>query len=132
MKKYSPGANIKFDYYHVCDCCKKDDGRSVVMWEKLPGRKGHFVLCHSCIKNLYLKHVACLDKEKKFLIIKRHVISEKLRNKIFKRDGWQCVKCKTTKNLQIDHIIPFIVGGTTDEKNLQTLCKTCNLSKRDK
>jgi len=129
MKRYSPGASVHSDYYYICDCCEKDDGRPILFWEGLPERKGHFVLCLSCIKNLYLTHISDIDKKHEIIAVKRQVVPEKLRNKIFKRDGNKCIKCKSKDNLQLDHIIPFIMGGMTIENNLQTLCKTCNLSK---
>ena len=129
MKRYSPGASMNSDYCYICDCCEKDDGRPILFWEGLPGRKGHFVLCLSCIEKLYIKHVSNITKKDESIIIKRKTIPEKLRNKIFRRDENQCVKCKSKNNLQIDHIVPFILGGMTIEDNLQTLCKTCNLSK---
>ncbi|MCD6371183.1 MAG: HNH endonuclease [Candidatus Aenigmarchaeota archaeon] len=51
---------------------------------------------------------------------------------MFERDGWKCVYCGDNKNLQIDHIIPFSKGGTTNLDNLQTICKKCNSKKRAK
>jgi hypothetical protein len=132
MKRYSPGASIHSDYCYICDCCEKDDGRPILFWEGLPDRKGHFVLCLSCIKKLYIEHISKIDKENEVIIVKRQVIPEKLRNKIFERDNNQCVKCNSKINLQLDHIIPFSMGGMTTEDNLQTLCKPCNLFKRDK
>lgn len=43
--------------------------------------------------------------------------------------GTQCVVCGSTKRIQIDHIVPVARGGTDNIKNLQPLCKKCNLSK---
>ena len=31
--------------------------------------------------------------------------------------------------MQIDHIIPLVVGGTNEIDNLQILCKPCHFSK---
>jgi 5-methylcytosine-specific restriction endonuclease McrA len=33
--------------------------------------------------------------------------------------------------LHIDHIIPLSRGGENCEENLQTLCKKCNLTKKN-
>lgn len=129
MERYSPGANVKSDYYHVCDYCEEDDGRPVLTWEPLPGRMGHFALCLNCIRKLYIEHVSFLDKKGESITIKRRIISEHLRTNIFARDNNRCINCGSPEYLQIDHVIPFSMGGETVRSNLQTLCKTCNLSK---
>lgn len=63
------------------------------------------------------------------ITVKRAVVPESLRNKIFKRDENKCVDCGSTANLQIDHIIPLSKGGKTIKSNLQTLCELCNKTK---
>lgn len=128
MKRYSPGASTKSDYYYICDYCEKDDGRPVLVWYKLPGRKGHFALCFECLEKLYQDNIKTTEP-KETLFIQRTIIPESLRNKIFERDGNKCIKCGSTVNLQIDHIIPFSRGGRTEENNLQTLCQKCNVKK---
>jgi 5-methylcytosine-specific restriction endonuclease McrA len=40
-----------------------------------------------------------------------------------------CVWCKSTDGLELDHIISVIAGGTNVKANCQTLCKSCNLWK---
>lgn len=129
MKRYSPGASIKSDYYYICDMCGVDDGRGVLVWDNLPRRKGHFALCYQCVARLYIREY--LGGPKK-LTVARAVIPEWLRNQVFERDGYKCVKCGATGNLQLDHIIPFSKGGKTEFNNLETLCKTCNLKKGTK
>ena len=65
-----------------------------------------------------------------------------LRDKIFERDNYTCIKCKlnprvimnssgatTSDKTQLiaDHIIPIALGGEEfDMKNIQTLCLNCN------
>jgi 5-methylcytosine-specific restriction endonuclease McrA len=61
----------------------------------------------------------------------RIVIPEKARKEIYERHGCKCVKCGSAESLQLDHIIPFSKGGKTIKTNLQTLCKKCNLGKRN-
>ena len=55
-----------------------------------------------------------------------------LKWKIFKRDGFACRKCGSQEFLELDHIIPISKGGKEKESNYQTLCKKCNVSKKDK
>lgn len=49
-----------------------------------------------------------------------------LRKKVFKRDGYKCVKCGFPKNLTVDHITPRHAGGTDELSNLRTLCVLCH------
>ncbi len=62
-------------------------------------------------------------------------INLRLRAKILIRDNCICKMCGTSpaKNsdvvLHVDHVIPYSKGGETIEKNLQTLCMTCNIGK---
>ncbi|WP_223649771.1 HNH endonuclease [Hymenobacter psoromatis] len=59
-----------------------------------------------------------------------------LRYKVLKKDAFKCVACGRSVNdgvkLQIDHKIPFSLGGLTELNNLQTLCNECNLSKSNR
>lgn len=76
-------------------------------------------------------HRDILKKEyKKRLNKARYYISKKeVRNYIFERDGYKCLKCGSKENLQIDHIISVYKNGKNELENLQTLCKKCNCSK---
>lgn len=56
-------------------------------------------------------------------------VSARKRKRIYENDKYRCKKCGTHKDLSIDHIIPESKGGSHDDKNLQTLCLTCNKSK---
>lgn len=51
------------------------------------------------------------------------------RERIFRRDEYQCLACEATTELVIDHIIPRSKGGSSDDDNLQTLCDQCNKDK---
>lgn len=127
MKEYNPGAVD--NYFYTCDMCEINDGRPSIVFKSLPKRKGHFAICLSCLSSLYIQYLSPIDKADEKIFIKRHTISERQRNNIFKRDKYKCVKCGNSKNLTIDHIIPFCRGGKTENKNLQTLCQKCNSKK---
>lgn len=44
----------------------------------------------------------------------------------FRRDGFECRKCGTHEDLQVDHVIPVSKGGESSMNNYQTLCGPCN------
>jgi 5-methylcytosine-specific restriction endonuclease McrA len=51
---------------------------------------------------------------------------------VWKRDRGRCAKCGTNSGLHFDHVIPYSKGGSSkDPKNIQILCGSHNLSKRD-
>jgi len=54
------------------------------------------------------------------------------RNRIYKRDGNQCVYCGSKKQLTIDHLIPKSRGGKNEWTNLVTCCFKCNVKKADR
>lgn len=60
----------------------------------------------------------------------RPVIPESTRTKIFTRDGHRCKYnfegCTYDKCLEIDHIVPICIGGSSEESNLITSCSNCN------
>jgi len=66
------------------------------------------------------------------------VVPLKDRHAVLKRDGHQCVKCGASPRkdksvaLEVDHVIPVSRGGSSDIKNLQTLCFACNQGKKDR
>lgn len=63
---------------------------------------------------------------------KRPHIPQEVVDAVYKRDGGRCVRCGSTENLQLDHIVPFSKGGATSVENLQLLCRKCNLEKSNK
>ena len=74
-------------------------------------------------------------KSKKKNNKKRSYFTKSIRHEVFKRDGFRCVECGATKEekgLEVDHIIPVSRGGADELDNLQTLCKDCNLAKKER
>ena len=61
--------------------------------------------------------------------VHRDHIPEALRNEVLRRDGFKCVYCDATENLQMDHVFPWSLGGASTFENLQALCAPCNQSK---
>ena len=65
----------------------------------------------------------------------KQAISDRLRFRILMRDGFTCQSCGASPiktrdvELHVDHIIPWSEGGETEESNLQTKCRKCNLGK---
>lgn len=62
----------------------------------------------------------------------REPIPQDVKDKVWNRDSGRCVKCGSQENLEFDHIIPFSKGGATTYRNLQILCKKCNIEKSNK
>lgn len=54
------------------------------------------------------------------------------RNRIYKRDNYECVYCGSSRNLTLDHVVPKSRGGSNNWTNLVTSCQKCNLKKADK
>ncbi len=55
-----------------------------------------------------------------------------VRQNVFKRDGFECAYCSSTKNLTLDHVKPRAQGGKSEWTNLITACKRCNTVKGDR
>lgn len=60
---------------------------------------------------------------------RREPISPMLRERIYSRDGFACIECRSRTDLTLDHIYPWSLGGPDSEDNLQTLCRPCNSRK---
>ena len=58
------------------------------------------------------------------------MLSAKLTNQerkaIYRRDGYRCALCDSTRFLQIHHVVPRGQGGTNSPHNLITLCSDCH------
>lgn len=52
-----------------------------------------------------------------------------LRRCVLDRDGHACVQCGARSRLEVDHIVPVESGGSDHIENLQTLCRSCHITK---
>ena len=64
--------------------------------------------------------------EKKSAPVRPHIPS-KIRHALYLRDHASCQNCGSREAIQIDHILPFLRGGTNEISNLRLLCRSCNL-----
>jgi hypothetical protein len=51
------------------------------------------------------------------------------RQRLLDRDGHKCLICGSRDDLHVDHIMPVSKGGSSEDYNLQILCRKCNCSK---
>ena len=55
-------------------------------------------------------------------------IDRETRKAVYKRDGYACALCSSTRYLQIHHVIPRGKGGKADDpQNMITLCNVCHM-----
>ncbi|AUW40053.1 HNH endonuclease [Serratia liquefaciens] len=89
-------------------------------------------ICDRCAKKVWESY-ECWHAGRTFNQVKvkpvRRRVTDAVRLKIFKRDGFQCKRCNTHDDLTIDHIHPVSKGGSSEDNNLQTLCMACNREK---
>lgn len=54
---------------------------------------------------------------------------------IYLRDSLRCVYCRIPRDagrrFSLDHVVPFVAGGSDAPTNLVTACQKCNSSKKD-
>ena len=83
------------------------------------------------IKEVNKYYVLWSGYEKRRQRANYHISKKDVRERIYKKCGYKCVKCgQDDKTLfHIDHIIPVIKGGGNEDENLQVLCVACNCSK---
>ena len=59
----------------------------------------------------------------------RKPITRSVKLFVWQRDGGKCVECGSRTNLEFDHVIPVIKGGSSTERNIRLLCESCNRRK---
>lgn len=106
---------------YICSICEIEDGRPTLRWEKQD-----FDMCLVCLKVLFFKYVSDDIKVDEKVVVRRKNVNENLRNLVLQKCNNKCISCKSIKDLQVDHITPFSLGGETSLDNLQILCRSCN------
>jgi 5-methylcytosine-specific restriction endonuclease McrA len=70
---------------------------------------------------------------KKYLFIEdevaRNIISQELKDLVFARDKGKCAVCHGNEELDYDHIVPLMKGGSNTSRNIQLVCKQCRVNK---
>ena len=97
--------------------------------KEITGDEYHLIRRLFEIQHNNLKRIKDLEYEEPRLIAQKFIGKSKIRNFIFKRDNYECLRCLSKDNLTIDHIIPINRKGENILSNLQTLCKSCNSTK---
>jgi 5-methylcytosine-specific restriction endonuclease McrA len=60
---------------------------------------------------------------------RRDVIPDDIKQLVWLRDGGRCRHCGAQTELQYDHISPVVMGGSSNQENLQVLCGPCSRRK---
>lgn len=58
-------------------------------------------------------------------------VPNRLRRAVYAADRHACAYCRSSRDLQLDHIRPWAAGGRTSFFNTMTLCRSHNLVKSD-
>lgn len=53
-------------------------------------------------------------------------ITAEIRDEVMSRDGNKCVRCNSTDDLTLDHILPQSLQGPHIAENLRCMCRKCN------
>ena len=61
----------------------------------------------------------------------RPYISPLVKKRVAAQQKWRCASCKQLldETYELDHFTPLFKGGSSDETNLQALCKRCHVMK---
>jgi len=97
--------------------------------EELTVRIKHFVLKQEKDFDKVVKDVEAFEKMTEAEDARRERLPDSVKLFVWQRDQGKCVRCGSNEKLEFDHIIPFAMGGSNTERNLQLLCESCNRSK---
>ena len=85
----------------------------------------------------FAAHVSPIDNENREVVTEKVIsryIPVAVREEVLKRDEYQCsyisssgTRCGCCRDLEIDHVVPFSLGGNSEISNLRVLCASHNL-----
>lgn len=102
------------------------EGRWEVGEEELLIRVKHFILKQERDFDKAAKEVEAFERMTEAETARRENIPDSVKLFVWQRDQGKCVKCGSKEKLEFDHIIPFAMGGSNTERNLQLLCEAYN------
>lgn len=116
---------------------KTDEYKEKHRQESILFRQRHPEKCREINKKHYQgnKTQYLLNNHKRRELLRSNYISALCWEMVKKQYDYTCLCCKKKEpdiKLTIDHIIPISKGGLNIRKNIQPLCLTCNLKKRNK
>ena len=87
-------------------------------WKNKNNHDGFSINCIECLKEKQQKRG------------ENHWIRSHLWRDVLEKYGNKCLCCgKTNIKLQVDHVVPVILGGKSEIDNIQPLCGSCNVKK---
>lgn len=138
VSEFNKKASVKNGYMSECRDCNKirrHENKEHIKQYNINYNKTHKELIREYKKQWKLKHFETDIYSIKYLKLKglHNIIVgfSILRKHVLKRDLYTCQLCKTTKKLQVHHILPIQYDAqhkkVFDPYNLITLCKDCHL-----
>ena len=58
--------------------------------------------------------------------VSRPYLPSTIRHAVFLKSQGKCSNCGTGRAIEIDHIVPVAMGGSSEIGNLRILCRSCN------
>ena len=89
--------------------------------------KGYCIVCGNDLPGRHRTY--CSPNCEKIFVLNHFWAEAKYAAKI--RDGWKCVKCGSTENLEVNHIQPVVGKGygrscRNHQENIEVLCRKCH------
>jgi hypothetical protein len=129
----SPSKNLSFNTSRILDIIRFSNGLEI----KVNARQGsgRYLVTEAeqleaILTGVVRKHKFLLSES--YSSAKSRHIPDEVKREVWDRDGGRCSRCGASDYLEFDHIIPHSRGGANTAKNVQVLCRKCNLLKSDR